>query len=176
MYNQVCLQSTQVPLLTTSAAYLSGLWHCPSFPAIMYGGANCGVLQEFRGVALACCKAAEVLHKVDVVHSDFRSSNVVRLDATHWMVIDLENCRRPSEPLPVGFSLLDWNAGTLEGDDDKGYFYTTASDMYQIGMMLFSSLTACSPNAKDFVNKLVLKKLTASEALQHSWLAQPWEE
>jgi serine/threonine protein kinase len=131
------------------------------------------VLQELRDVALACCRTAEVLHKVDIVHSDFRSSNVVRLDATHWMVIDLENCRRPSEPLPVGFSLRDWNAGTLEGDDEKGCLYTTASDMYQIGVMLFSSLTACSPTARNFVNELLRKKLTASEALQHPWLAQP---
>ena len=66
------------------------------------------------------------------MHSDLRLANLVWLDNEHCMLIDLENCRRASAPVPDGFRLKDWDNDTLEkgpGKTKKRY-YTPASDLY----------------------------------------------
>ena len=124
-----------------------------------------------RGVARACCQAAATLHKVGIVHSDFRMANVVRLDDCHWMVIDLEHCRRAADPLPDGYKLADWDEGTTEKKKRKRY-YSPASDMYQIGRLLKPLLKeGFSGDAHAFVSGLSEKSLDAAAALKHTWLS-----
>ena len=135
-------------------------------------------------LAWACLKSAAVLHKVGIVHSDFRLSNTVWLDEETCMVIDLEHCRRASEPLPVKkFQLREWDGGTLEMKGDHS-FYTTTSDIYQIGRMLHGIKNGSwTPEFYSFVSLLLSKKappvhgqepkdvpLEVGCALQHEWI------
>lgn len=136
--------------------------------------------QDLQGMALACCKAAAALHKVGVVHCDFRLENVVKISETAWMVIDLEHCRLASQPLPPGHQdLANWDNNTTQvrstrrrGGDVQLRIYDKESDMYQIGKMLgqLMSHMQVSDDGKAFVAQLRQKELSASAALDHTWL------
>ena len=122
-------------------------------------------------MACACCKAAWVLHKAKIVHRDFRMANIVQLGFRAYMVIDLETVgKRKAGPIPTGFSLTGWRSTTLTADRR----YNTLSDMHQIGLMLDEQLQQIvgqpSENARDFVQKLLDKKLSARRALRHPWI------
>lgn len=118
-------------------------------------------------MAWACVQAASVLHAADIVHTDFRLQNVVWLADDHCMVIDLELCRSATAPLPSNFSRLhDWTDHTLEVKGGESYF-TTASDLYQIGVMLQRLLQqSWSQHAHAFVAMLISKRLPASQGAQ----------
>lgn len=130
------------------------------------------ILQDVQQMALSCCLAASVLHKANVLHSDFRESNVVWLAPDHCMVIDLEHCRRLSDPLPTQ-RLADWDGGTMDTDGGKEV-YSKRSDMYQIGVMVRKALLALpvshSKAAYAFVAEVLQKSLDAEGALSHEWL------
>ena len=134
------------------------------------------LIQDVRRVAWTCLKAVDVLHRVGIVHSDLRLANLVWLDNEHCMLIDLENCRRSSTPVPSGFRLKDWDKDTLEkGPGEKNeWYYTPASDLYQIGRMLQGLLKpGWSMAARSFVGLLLSKgggKLDVKAALAHEWL------
>lgn len=142
-------------------------------------------MQDARNLARACLQSASVLHAVGIVHTDLRLHNTVWLSEDHCMVIDLECCRRAEEPLPEDFEpLRAWDSNTLEERDGQLYF-TPASDLYQIGIMLGKVLRQdWSPAAHAFVGLLRAQRLsqglggqggevlTASAALQHEWLQQ----
>ena len=50
--------------------------------------------------------------------------------------------------------------------------YDKMSDMHQIGLMI-DSFPICKPEIlKTFVDLLITKQLSASEALQHQWIVQ----
>ena len=54
--------------------------------------------------------------------------------------------------------------------------YDKMSDMHQIGLMI-DSLPVSKPEVlKQFVDLLVTKQLSASEALQHQWIVQGLDE
>jgi hypothetical protein len=136
-------------------------------------------------VAQSCLKAARVLHAQDIVHTDFRLLNIVWLSEVHCMVIDLEDCKDAVAPLPANCEpLRAWDEHTLEQRDGQLYF-TPASDLYQIGLMLREVLKPdWSPEAHAFVGVLLNQRqhqgqggqgaqaLTAHAALQHGWLQQ----
>ena len=126
--------------------------------------------QDARHVALACCKAARVLHEAGVVHSDFRLPNVVWLADNHCMVIDLEHARFADKP--VDKPLTDW----VDAAYDKvgnAKCYTKRSEMHQIGRLVQHVLPINpSPSAVAFAHALLDKSLTAEAALQHPWLQQ----
>jgi len=143
--------------------------------------------QDARCVALACLKSACVLHEAGIVHTDFRLQNIVWLDEEHCMVIDLEDCRAAMEPLPARFrQLIAWDECTLEQRGDQLYF-TYASDLYQVGLMLAEVLQPdWSPAAHAFVGMLRSARRppaggqqddapvpTARSSLEHEWLSQP---
>ena len=50
--------------------------------------------------------------------------------------------------------------------------YDKMSDMHQIGLMIASLPVSKSEVLKEFVDLLVTKQLSASEALQHQWIVQ----
>ena len=50
--------------------------------------------------------------------------------------------------------------------------YDKMSDMHQIGLMIDSLLVSKPETLKEFVDLLVTKQLSASEALQHQWIVQ----
>lgn len=144
-------------------------------------------LQDARCVALACLKSARVLHEAGIVHTDFRLQNIVWLDEEHCMVIDLEDCKAAMEPLPARFrQLIAWDECTLEQQGDQLYF-TYASDLYQVGLMLAEVLQPdWSPAARAFVGMLRSARRppaggqqddarvpTAHSSLEHEWLSQP---
>lgn len=94
------------------------------------------------------------------------------------MVIDLELCRRADSKLPDNCPPLEgWDNLTLEQRGD-GNYYTPASDLYQIGLMLQKLTVQLSPLAHAFIGLLISKQsadqlnqpLTADEALRHEWL------
>jgi hypothetical protein len=110
-------------------------------------------------------------------------ANVVRLDATSWMVIDLEHCREAARPLPDDTEypgLCDWDLGTVKERSGREAgkpqrHYDELSDMYQIGGLLQKIMGSCSnpfsANAQDFVSQLRSKALDAAAALRHAWLS-----
>jgi hypothetical protein len=95
----------------------------------------------------------------------------VWLDAEHCMVIDLESCRSADKPLPPSAPRLSgWDDNTLEARDGDEYF-TFKSDLYQIGKLLQAlQPVQDSHRAKEFVERLLDKKLTAKAALRQPWL------
>ena len=50
--------------------------------------------------------------------------------------------------------------------------YDKMSDMHQIGLMLDSLLVNKPDILKTFVDLLIAKQLSASDALQHPWIVQ----
>jgi len=138
--------------------------------------------QDARHLVWACLKAVHVLHEAGLVHSDIRLSNTVWLNEEHCMVIDLEHCRKADRALPDNCERLkEWDDGTLELKNGK-YFFTPASDLYQIGRMLNKLWKiSWSPESASFLALLLSKKkhdgqgndwssLSANTALQHSWM------
>lgn len=138
--------------------------------------------QDARSLVWACLRAVQVLHKAGLVHSDIRLSNTVWLNEKHCMVIDLEHCRKANKALPDNCKRLkDWDDGTLELKKKK-YFFTPASDLYQIGRMLQKLWkSSWSPESASFLALLLSKKtpadlgndsssLSANTALQHLWM------
>lgn len=127
-------------------------------------------------MARSCLLAAKTLHAHGVVHTDLRVRNVVWLDDAHCMVIDLEHCRMAAQPLPDNVQRLEgWDHGTLE-ERDGAYYFTPASDLYQIGRLLQQlPVHSLSEAAQSFVDLLLSKRsaqgpLTADLALKHGWL------
>lgn len=88
--------------------------------------------QDLHGIALACCKAAEALHRHKLVFRDFRRDNLVcHVDDMGWMVIDLETVAEvKAKPHAL---LADWDAKTL----GRRGVYDEQSDMYQVCMCMF---------------------------------------
>lgn len=123
-------------------------------------------------MATACCTAAQVLHKVKLVHRDLRLPNVVQLGNQHYMVIDLESVAELSTSrLPEEFHCV-LKTCKPEALDALGCF-TALSDMYCIGLLLDEAHTShISPPADAFVRKLMAKEMTAEAALvylRHQW-------
>ena len=50
--------------------------------------------------------------------------------------------------------------------------YDTMSDMHQIGLMIDSFPVSKPEILKTFVDLLMVKQLSASDALQHPWIVQ----
>ena len=123
-------------------------------------------------MAASCCNAAQVLHAAGLVHRDFRIDNIVQMQPGSYMVIDLETVSKAQAGrLPAGFSLKDWGPETLSSERR----YTTTSDMHQISLLinqLLQDLTIePSAEAKDCVQQLMNKMLSAKNALKHAWLS-----
>lgn len=126
-------------------------------------------------MATACCSAAQVLHTVGLVHRDLRLPNVVQVGHQHYMVIDLESVADAAAgPLPDDFHLV-LKTCTAEPLDSRHRF-TALSDMFCIGVILHeivnSRATFWSPQAMEFIQNLLDKKMTAVAALtclQHEW-------
>jgi hypothetical protein len=91
------------------------------------------------------------------------------------MVIDLEDAAEGPSILPVDYQLRDWDEYTCEaGCTPNSKVYTAASDVRQIGKLLYPFLgwlPGVPPAAVSFVQSLLDKRLTASQALKHQWLA-----
>lgn len=123
--------------------------------------------QEWRALAVACCTAAKVLHSKGLVHRDMRLPNVVQLEALQYMVIDLESAARVSDDaLPGGFERRLRTCSPAALDQQRRF--TTLSDMHCIGMLLQMPQLTLSEAAKAFIDSLLLKQLSAEEALE--WL------
>eukprot|EP00611_Tribonema_gayanum_P007435 TRINITY_DN167_c0_g3_i5.p1 TRINITY_DN167_c0_g3~~TRINITY_DN167_c0_g3_i5.p1 ORF type:complete len:602 (-),score=106.67 TRINITY_DN167_c0_g3_i5:107-1912(-) len=128
---------------------------------------------EIKGVASACCRAADVLHDAGIVHCDFRLANVVRLDEKSWMVIDLEHCRRADEVVAdTSDQLRDWDTNTLK-HKENGLWYTRGSDLYQISKMiriLVKQVCPDSAGARAFADGLAAEAADLKQILRHAWL------
>mmetsp|Transcript_1846 Transcript_1846/g.4107 ORF Transcript_1846/g.4107 Transcript_1846/m.4107 type:complete len:253 (-) Transcript_1846:2284-3042(-) len=129
---------------------------------------------ELRTFARACCGAAAVLHKKDIVHRDFRSENIVRLlPSGEWMVIDLELATLAGKEVPDGYKLAGWDDAVLDVVEGRRV-YTKSSDMRVMGLMLNSIVRKQALQVSDlaagFITQLQGKLLSAEAALQHAWL------
>ena len=129
-------------------------------------------IQSFKAVGRGMLQGLSVLHSKGLRHRDPRAPNVVwqhpvQRDAV--ILVDLDLACGSSVALPDNFRLTDWDEGTL----DSTRHYTAASDVYQAGKLL-QALAADKPwagAAKQFCDDLLSKKLTAVDALRHSYLA-----
>ncbi|DBB09782.1 TPA: hypothetical protein ACH3X3_001411 [Trebouxia sp. C0006] len=135
--------------------------------------ANPQTLQDIHSLCRDCCGAAAALHAENVVMRDFRLPNVLTRHGAEgdYVVVDME-CAGP-DCTEWSLNLLDkWDANTL----NEMRQYDKMSDMHQIGLMI-DSLPVSKPEVlKEFVDLLVTKQLSASEALQHQWIVQGPEE
>ena len=128
------------------------------------------VLQDLHELAFACCRAAQILHARQLVHRDLRMGNVVQLGPSKYMVIDLESTATVSQPpLPGDFCNI---LRTCTSDTLENGRYTTASDMYSIGLLLEDASMQPSAGATTFIGCLKQKLLSADHALQH--LHETW--
>ena len=129
-------------------------------------------MQDCKRLGWACCKAVELLHGAGITHTDIRVDNTVWLSDRDAMLIDLERCRYEAVAIPDGLMLNGWDSNTLQKEQSGKKRYTTSSDMYSIGKMLERLLVGknMSDAAADFIHRLLGKKLTAKQALDHEWL------
>ncbi|GAQ78157.1 Protein kinase-like domain containing protein [Klebsormidium nitens] len=152
--------------------------------------------QDARAIAYACCSAARTLHSNGIVHRDFRMPNIVclgadngSLDSTRADVGGSDIAGSHSRGLGRAFMVIDLESAAKEGDVvsqncklaichmpgvlDENRRYTTASDMFEIGILLegiLKDLQSFNGDAKEFVLALKAKKCSAAEALEHPWL------
>lgn len=93
-------------------------------------------------------------------------------------MIDLEQASLADKEVPPEQRFAGWSADALDPNPAGGAgleVYSRRSDMHQIGVLLQcekTSLPQLSDNATDFINKLLAKALTVSQALGHPWLVQ----
>ncbi len=128
-------------------------------------------IQSFKAVGRGMLQGLSVLHSKGLRHRDPRAPNVVwqhpvQRDAV--ILVDLDLACGSNAELPENF-LAEWDEGTL----DSTRHYTAASDVYQAGKSL-QALAIDKPwagSAKQFCDDLLSKKLTAVDALGHSYLA-----
>lgn len=131
-------------------------------------------VQDLHAAALACCKAAAMLHAKGLVHRDMRLANIIELARRQYVVIDMESVAEASSaPLRDPFVLKTCTPSTL----DAQRCYTEASDMYSIGILLegVCSHFAHQPSQglQNFISHLKSKQLTAAAAV--GCLGTSWE-
>lgn len=85
-------------------------------------------------------------------------------------MLDLELCSPDGVQLPPDYTQESWTPATTT-QRDGCIIYDSYSDIMQIGVMLKKlSPWGCSKLAKDFIQQLISKQLSAKAALQHDWL------
>lgn len=133
------------------------------------------VMQELHAFAVACCRAAQVLHDNKLVHCDLRLPNIVQLERGQHMVIDLESvASSAAKTLPKSFHRV-LRTCTTEALNPSRCF-TVLSDMCCVGLVMkeadSSFATLCSRQGGVFIQRLLDKSLTAAQAstfLKHDW-------
>ena len=85
-------------------------------------------------------------------------------DSFRYVLIDFEHGgydnQKPNGPL------RDWDENTLT----SGKRYTLRSDIYQLGKLLEKHSDLMSTTGTSFVNRLKSKYMSATAALQHTWI------
>lgn len=74
--------------------------------------------------------------------------------------------------VPHGYTQADWDEGTCESDSNGQRWYTTHSDLYQLGVLLEKWLVihdTAKGQICEFAKGLKQKKWTAREALIHPY-------
>ncbi|KAG5178699.1 hypothetical protein JKP88DRAFT_247967 [Tribonema minus] len=130
-------------------------------------------IEDVRATALACCRAAQVLHAAGIVHRDFREANVVALRPGTHMVIDLELAALADQAVPETFSLTGWDERTLDTRGDSQIF-SRMSDMHTIGLMverLVSTHQAVSDHVRSYIMSLKSKEVSATDDVALPFLA-----
>ena len=102
------------------------------------------------------------------MYRHFKMENIVQLQPGSYMIIDLEAVAQAGADLPPGFGLRTWDYDTLTNGR-----YTTSSDMHMIGSLTDKMLRVIKPSAdaRDFVDQMKKKKLSAEDALKLAWLS-----
>jgi hypothetical protein len=99
-----------------------------------------------------------------------RKENVVCLAPAKWMVIDLEHAAKADQIVQSDYRLVAWDDNTLDMQG-RQHIYTRRSDMYLIGCLLAKvGATSMSNQARQFVDRLKAKSLSAADALGDPWL------
>ncbi|CAM6086008.1 unnamed protein product [Calypogeia fissa] len=91
------------------------------------------------------------LHKVGYTHRDLRWENCIKInvrDGWKWVIIDLEAAGLANEEW-VGAGLRNWDAKTLEKQNDEKKIYSKGSDMYQLGKLISEWLDAFPGGGKE---------------------------
>ncbi|CAF0838875.1 unnamed protein product [Brachionus calyciflorus] len=153
---------------------------------------------------LQICEGLNFMHKSNILHLDLKPENILCLskDGHRLKIIDFGLARRfnPAQALKVLFGTPEFVAPEVVSYDKIGY----GTDMWSVGVICYVLLSGLSPfmgdndcetynnitraefdfddesfvdisdEAKDFINKLLVKDLNkrmlASQSLNHPWL------
>ncbi|GAL18949.1 serine/threonine protein kinase [Vibrio maritimus] len=115
-------------------------------------------LSKIRHIIGQLCKGLQTMHRHEMIHQDLRPENVM-IDANeHVTIIDFGATQvkgleemAPMEPTIPGTALFTAPEYLL------GYFGTTRSDIYSLGVMTYFMLTGRFPYGTDVAKSLTVK-------------------
>ena len=134
-------------------------------------------MQELRSAARSICRGLQTLNDRNGVHHDVRAPNVCwKANAGRGaaVLVDLSVCGPASKEPTI--SLKDWSDaghGSAQSTLNDAGAYNHLSDMHQLGVMLtqLSRQQVWADSSRAFCIALQNKQLTASQALDHPYLA-----
>jgi hypothetical protein len=117
--------------------------------------------------AIQCVlKALSAFHKLGYVHRDIRWSNVLSVTETEWILVDFEKASKPDKPIA-------WNNDSVPPEVQTGSGWISASDIYQVGMLMRELTFPLTSQMEDLVRVLTFdeptKRMSANQALRHRW-------
>ncbi|CAG8652161.1 14605_t:CDS:2, partial [Acaulospora colombiana] len=92
-------------------------------------------------ICFGICSAINEIHEDNLVHKDLHPGNILRQDHNFWAISDLGLCGPPSKPHGSVYGILPYIAPeVLFGSE-----YTSAADIYSIGMLMYELSTGRLP-------------------------------